>query len=118
MKITIPTIDDLGLESQVSGHFGQANFFVTVDTETKDVEVTTNTGEHHGGGRTPAQIVAEAGGQVVLCGGLGRRAVRVFQEAGVAVFMGAQGTVESALQAYDMGKLEEATEAGACPGHE
>ena len=117
MKVTIPSVDDSGLEASVAEHFGQSAYFTVVDTETDEVRAEPNRGEHHGGGATPAEIIANAGTDVVLCGGLGRRAVRLFQDSGIEVFMGAQGTVQNALDAYKAGTLQPATEAGACPGH-
>lgn len=119
MKVTIPTMDDSGLTSTVCEHFGQASFFVTVDTETNLAEAAPNNGQHHGqGGRTPAEIIVDAGADVVVCGGLGRRAVKLFQDAGVQVFMGAGGTVQEALSALKEERLVAATEDGACPGHD
>ena len=117
MKVTIPTMDDLGLASVVCAHFGQTPFFVTVDTETDKVETMANDGQHHGEGRTPAEILVDAGAEAVVCSGMGRRAIQMFQDAGVQVFMGAAGTVQETLSALKEGKLVSATEDGACPGH-
>lgn len=114
MRVAIPAVDDRGLEAAVSGHFGQSSFFTVVDTETGGVRVERNTGQHHGGGRTPAEILVDEQAEVVLCAGLGRRAVVRFHEAGIRVFVGAQGTVQDVLNAYREGKLEPATEDGAC----
>ena len=116
MKIAIPTIDDRGLAAVLSEHFGQSSFFTVVDSETGEVRSERNTGQHHGGGSTPAEIIVDAGAGLVLCAGLGRRAVARFREAGIQVFMGAQGTVQDALNAHREGKLEPATEEAACHG--
>ncbi len=35
MKVCIPTSDDLGLKSAISGHFGGAPFFLIVDTDNR-----------------------------------------------------------------------------------
>jgi predicted Fe-Mo cluster-binding NifX family protein len=117
MKIAIPSMDNSGLQAAVAGHFGQASFFTIVDTETGNVAVQVNNGQHQGGTQTPAEVIADTGAQVVLCRGLGRRAVHFFAEAGIEVFMGAEGTVQEAVDAHRQGKLPAATEAAACPGH-
>ena len=117
MKIAIPSMDDSGLQAAVADHFGQASFFTIVDTDTDEVAVQINSGQHQGGAQTPAELIAEAGTRVVLCSGLGRRAVQFFAEAGIEVFMGAEGTVQEAMDAPRQGKLPAATEAAACPGH-
>lgn len=117
MKIAIPSMDDSGLQAGVADHFGQASFFTLVDPDTGEVSAQVNDGHHQGGRQTPAGLIAEAGASVVLCSGLGRRAVSFFAEAGIEVFMGAEGTVQDALEEYRQGKLPVATEAAACPGH-
>ena len=117
MKIAIPSMDDTGLEAPVAEHFGQASCFTIVDPDTGEVTVHPNTGHHQGGQQTPATAIADAGATTVLCGGLGRRAVSFFAEAGIDVFMGAEGTVQETIEAHRNGKLSAATEAAACPGH-
>ena len=117
MKIAIPSMDDRGLQAEVAGHFGQASFFTIVDTDTDEVIVQVNSGHHQDGQQPPADIIAETGTRVVLCSGLGVRAVRFFAEAGIEVFMGAEGTVREAIDAHRQGKLPAASEAAACPGH-
>ena len=118
MRIAIPSMDDTGLGAAVASHFGQASFFTVVDADTDEVTVQPNTGHHQGGQQTPATAIADAGVGTVLCGGLGRRAVRFFAEAGIEVFMDAQGTVQDAVDAHRRGELPVANEAAACPGHD
>ena len=118
MKIAVPTTDDRGLAATVAEHFGRSAFYTIVDTDTEEILTESNRGHHFGGAGLPAQTVADAGVDVVLCTGLGRRAVALFSGLDVEVFMGAQGTVQDALNAYKEGRLQPATEAGACPGRE
>ncbi len=75
MKICIPTGENNGFDSAVSPHFGRAHSFAIVDDETHEVRFVQNTGQHHGGGMTPAEIISHEGVDVVLCGGLGVKAV-------------------------------------------
>lgn len=116
MKVVLPTADDGGLQATLAEHFGQARFFTVVDSETQEVSTRPNDGQHYGEGQTPAQIMIEAGAEVVLCGGLGRRAVGLFEQAGVQVMVGAIGTVQECLDAHRAGTLSAATQEGACPG--
>lgn len=117
MKICIPTLDNIGLESTVSSHFGKASGFAIVDDETDDIRFIQNTGQHHGGGMTPAEIIGQEGVHAVLCEGLGVKAVRLFEQQGIHVYCNASGTVAEALEAYKAGKLPEATDANACQHH-
>jgi predicted Fe-Mo cluster-binding NifX family protein len=115
MKIVIPSMDDRGLQAVVSSHFGQAPFFTVIDDQSREVTSVASPG--HQGDKTPAQAIAETGAQVVLCGGMGGRAIQILAAAGVAVFMGAQGTVQQALDAHQRGELPAASEEMACRSH-
>lgn len=115
MKAAIPCMDDSGLSSQVCGHFGHTPFFTLVDTDSETVTAVANAG--HQADRTPAHAVAEMGAQVVLCSGMGHRAVHLLAELGVQAFMGAQGTVGETVQAWQDGRLAPASDETACQGH-
>jgi len=117
MKICIPVVAQQGLNSPISSHFGQANSFAMFDEETQQLTFFNNTGQHHDGALTPAEIIRQAGAQVVLCGGLGVKAVRLFEQAGIHVYNQADGTVADVLAAYQAGRLPEATDATACHDH-
>ena len=117
MKICIPVLTQQGMNSPLSSHFGQADHFAMYDEETKQLTFFSNAGHHHGGKLTPAEVIQQAGAQVVLCGGLGTKAVQLFQHAGIRVFNQASGTVADVLAAYQAGKLPEATDATACHDH-
>ena len=87
-----------------------------VDTETGQADAEPNRGQHQGGTQSPAEIIAGSGVHAILCLGLGRRAVRLFGDEGIDVFWGAQGRVKEVLEDYSAGRLQRATEEGACPG--
>ncbi|MFO7569751.1 MAG: NifB/NifX family molybdenum-iron cluster-binding protein [Smithellaceae bacterium] len=117
MNICIPILADQGLNSPVSSHFGQAQAFAMINAETNAMTIIQNTGTHHGGTLTPAEIIGQAGADMVLCGGLGVKAVRLFEQQGIHVYCQASGTVADTLQAYKNGALPEATDANACQHH-
>jgi predicted Fe-Mo cluster-binding NifX family protein len=117
MKLCIPTMGSGGLEDFVSEHFGRAPTFTVVDLISNEVRVVPNTGEHFGGaGDTPA-LVTGTGARVVLCSGLGPRAIDAFQQRGIEVYVGASGTVSEAIHAFQAGELLEASDANACKEH-
>lgn len=117
MWICVPTEDQNGLDARVGGHFGRVPFYTFVDTERDEVKVIENAGVHHGPGLTPAQIIAQEGADVLLCFGLGRRAIGIFEQEGIHVYIQASGTVRDAIKAYQRGQLPEATDADACAQH-
>ena len=117
MKVCIPTIGNLGLEDQVGEHFGRVPTYTCVDTETNEIEIIDNTSEHMGGVGYPPDLIAEAGVEVMICSGLGRRAILMFQERGIMVYIGAYGTVGEVLQMWKDGQLQAATDESACAMH-
>jgi predicted Fe-Mo cluster-binding NifX family protein len=119
MKICIPTLGDRGLDEFVSEHFGRAPTFTVVDMETKEVKVIPNTGEHFGGVKVGPEVILEgdADVEVMLCSGLGPRAIGMFEQFGIEVYVGASGTVREAVRDFQAGKLHEATDADACKEH-
>ena len=117
MKVCIPTLGNRGMEETVGEHFGRVPTYTIVDTETGTVEVKDNTSEHMGGKGYPAEIISGWGVDAMLCGGLGNRAITMFEESGIMVYIGASGTVKDALNSFQDGKLRPATSENACRQH-
>jgi len=117
VKVCVPTMGQSGMNDMVSPHFGRAPTFTIIDTETEEVEVLPNTSEHMGGVGYAPEIMAKAGVDVMVCSGLGQRAIGMFEEAGIMVYVGAQGTVRDAVQLWKEGKLQPATAENACRQH-
>jgi predicted Fe-Mo cluster-binding NifX family protein len=117
MKLCIPTLGSGGLNAIVSEHFGRAPTFTVVDMANNEVTVRQNTGEHFGGAGNTPELVAAAGAEVLLCSGLGPRAITAFEQFGIEVYVGASGTVEDAIKAFQAGELIAACDATACKEH-
>ncbi len=117
MKVCIPTMGNKGVNEYVGEHFGRVPTYTLVDTKTNEVTVIDNTSEHGGGSGYPPEIIAKTGAEVMLCGGLGRRAIAMFEEIGVMVYVGASGTVKDTIEMWKVGKLQAATDENACRQH-
>ncbi len=117
MKIAVPVLDTRELDAQVSEHFGRAPAFMIVDLNTKEKKVVPNDGEHFGGTRVAPEILADEGVEVVLCSGLGPRAINMFEQFGIEVYVGASGTVKDAIEAFQSGLLHKASDSDACEMH-
>lgn len=114
MRMVIPTLDDEGIKSKISEHFGRALYFTVIDLDERNealkVEAITNSGEHFGGqGRAAGQILP-LNPQVVITRGMGPRAIARFEEAGVTVLQSDAKTVEEALSLYREGRLSRLTD--------
>lgn len=118
MKLCIPTTTKDGPSALVHEHFGSAPFFLVYDAETKAVEVIDNSHEHHAHGMCqPLTALAGRSIDVVVCGGMGARAVQKFNEAGIKVYRAVPGTVSDIARLFSEGVLEEITLANSCAHH-
>jgi len=117
MKVCIPTMGENGLDNIVGEHFGRVPTYTIVDLESENVKVISNTSHHMGGRADPPELMASEGVNVMICQGLGRRAINMFEELGIEVYIGASGTVKDAIDAFKNGKLQKATIDSACGKH-
>lgn len=117
MKICVPTMGEKGLDELVGEHFGRVPTYTIVDLDTNEVKVILNTSEHMGGIGYPPEIMAKEGVHVLVCRGLGRRAINMFDETGIDVYIGASGTVKDAISAFQNGHLQKAGIGDACGQH-
>jgi predicted Fe-Mo cluster-binding NifX family protein len=117
MKIGVPSMGERGLDETVGQHFGMVPFYTIVDSESGEVMVIPNTSSHMGGTGYPPELLHAAGIEVLVCGGLGHRAVQMFEERGIRVFVQASGTVRDAIAAYGAGDLPEASDENVCREH-
>jgi len=117
MKVCIPTEGEGGIDDVVGQHFGRVPTYTLVDLDTNEVEVIPNTSEHRGGVGVPPEFISKTGTHVMLCSGLGPKAVHMFEEVGIDVFVGAEGTVRDVIEAWQQGRLTEATDENACMEH-
>lgn len=118
MKICIPTETNEGKEAEVYGHFGSAPYFTIYDTESNTVEIINNSNQHHSHGM--CQPMAQLTGQkidVVVCGGMGSRAVQKLNAGGIKTYKAVPGTVEGIAEQFIEGGLEEITVDNACTEH-
>ena len=108
MRIAISADTNDGLDSVVGAHFGRCPYFALVNvenTEVTEVNLVTNPFfANHEPGQVPGFINSQ-GANVMLAGGMGRRAVMFFEELGIEVVTGAAGTVRQALESYLGGNL-------------
>ena len=69
------------------------------------------------GTKLPAELLREYNIDIMLCGGLGRRAIQLFEHFGIEVYIGARGTVKDAIEQFNDKKLQMATDKDACQEH-
>jgi predicted Fe-Mo cluster-binding NifX family protein len=118
MKIAI-TSQGEQLQSPVDPRFGRAKWFIVVDTESGDfnaVDNKKNFDAAQGAGIQAGRNVAELGVDAVITGNVGPKAFATLKAAGIDVHIGANGTVQDALEQFKAGELA-ATQDANVEGH-
>lgn len=118
MKICIPIIENDGLKSKVSAHFGSAPYFLIYDTGKEAFEVIDNNDSHHMHGMChPLKTLDNKGINAVACAGMGARAVSKLNEDSIKAYRASAETVEELIKKFKEGELEEITVDTACIDH-
>jgi predicted Fe-Mo cluster-binding NifX family protein len=113
VRIVVPVSDDRGIDAQLSQHFGRAPFFAIIDLDEEGNVIgqgtMANTSEHFGGVGLPPDRILQLKPKALITYGLGPKALRVFQNAGVAVLRTEANTVRDVVRAYNNNELQELT---------
>ena len=117
MRLCIPSKTKGGFEDQVGYHFGRVNNYTIYDDTNNKVEIIPNTSSHMGGVKLPAELLRKHNVDVMLCGGIGRRAIQLFEQFGVEIYVEAYGTIEDAIEQFRNKTLKMATDKEACQQH-
>ncbi len=104
MRYAIPVSD-----GKISPHFGHCEYFAFFDIEEPGREITGKENmpsPEHQPGLLPAWL-AERGANVIIAGGMGPRAVDLFQQNGIDVIIGAaESDPEQAVISHLNGTLD------------
>jgi predicted Fe-Mo cluster-binding NifX family protein len=118
MRICIPTETNDGKAAQVYGHFGSAPYFTIYDTDKDTIETIDNANQHHSHGMCqPMGSLIGKKIDIVVCGGMGGRAVQKLNEGGIKTYRAIAGTVKDIVGQFTKGGLEEITVQNACTQH-
>ncbi len=107
MKVAI-SASGKDLNATIEPRFGRCLQFMIVETETMQFEVLENPNIAAAGGVgiQSAQLLANKDVQVVLTGNCGPNAFATLQAAGIEVFIGVSGTLQTAVEQYKNGQLQ------------
>ncbi len=111
MKISVACMG-----ATVAQHFGHCENFRIFETGNGAViseQSVPNPG--HRPGFLP-NLLGDMGAEVIIAGGMGGGAVEIFNERGIEVIVGAQGSARDAVEAYLRGELR--TTGSVCHEHE
>jgi len=118
MKITV-SAKGKTLESDMDPRFGRSAGFVLFDTDTGNCDYLDNSDQldlAQGTGIKTAQMIVEAGTDVLITGQMGPKAAGVLSRSGVKMYTGNSGTVQDAIQALERNALEALSSDAIQPG--
>jgi predicted Fe-Mo cluster-binding NifX family protein len=105
MRVAIPTNAPGGLEAGRSGHFGHCDVFTVIDVSpdnaVADVTTIENIAHEAGGCMAPVNLLKEAGVEAIVVGGLGKRPMQGFSEAGISVYYADQEIVPDVKSVFE-----------------
>ena len=101
MKVGIATEGNM-----VAQHFGRCQAYTIVEfQENKVIKKELVQSPGHQPGFLPGWL-AQFGVQYVVCGGMGPRAVELFQQQGINPIMGVSGTIDDTISKISAGTLK------------
>lgn len=108
-RIFFPLLDDKGMDSEISSHFGHAPFFGIYDTAKKELKIIPNDLDHTDPAKSPIDQIEEAvDPTTIFAKGIGGRAIAIIQQKGLSLKTGDYSTVKEAVENLD--NLEDQTE--------
>ncbi|MCF8035029.1 MAG: NifB/NifX family molybdenum-iron cluster-binding protein [Desulfarculaceae bacterium] len=117
--IAFPSNAPGGMESFLGAHFGHCDLYTLVevtDGEITESKVVPNMPHQQGGCMAPVHYLASQGVKVLVAGGMGMRPLMGFNQVGIEVYQGGQGTVGQAVEALLEGRLPRFTQEHTCGG--
>ncbi|MFH1288277.1 MAG: NifB/NifX family molybdenum-iron cluster-binding protein [bacterium] len=118
MRLCIPAESKDGLLARVHEHFGSAPYFTIYDAEKETVDVVDNMNANHSHGMChPIGVLGISSIDVVVCRGMGVRALQKLNEANIKAFQTSAETVEEIVKKYAANELEEITINNVCTQH-
>ncbi len=117
MKIVIPTEDKKGLVGVVAEHFGRCNTYTFLDEGGKILEIINNTSEHMGGLGLPPELMKKHGANILLCRGLGPRALELCKQLGIDVYVCQAKTVKEIFEIWRSKRIKKANFEDVCEEH-
>ena len=104
-------MDEGGLLSCISMHFEKTPYFTFIRLENGKIkEIKVIESEHNGNSEAPVDLIVSLKVDVVICKGLGEKAVSMLRCNGVEVISGVSGRVKNVIGELKTGVLQSADE--------
>lgn len=106
MRIVIPTDNKKGLDDKVAEHFGRCLTYTFLNEKGEVLEIIDNTSEHCGGQGLPPELMKKHGANILLCKGLGSRALNLCKEFAIDVCVHQADTVKDIFELWKNNKIK------------
>jgi len=114
MKIVIPTNSKIGLNDEIAEHFGRCLTYTFLNEKGEVLEIIENTSEHNGGQGLPPELMKKHGANVLLCKGLGSRALNLCKKFDIDVCVYQVEKVKDIFELWKNNKLKLASSEDTC----
>jgi Uncharacterized conserved protein len=104
-------MDEGGLLSRISMHFGKTPYFTFIRLENGKIEeINVIESEYNGNSEAPVDLILSLKVDVVICKGLGEKAIFMLRCNGIEVTSGVSGRVKDVIGEWKTGVLHSADE--------
>ena len=101
-KIFFPLLEDKGIDSRISEHFGHAPFFGLYDVKNDELKIIKNNLNHSDPNKSPIDQIEEAvNPTTIFAKGIGGRAINIIRSKGLGLKTGDFNTVKEAIENID-----------------
>ena len=110
MLVILTTENDGGLEDVIATHFGRCKTFTLVELEEGKVKSSKAIENPYYTAHQPFKVpefLSTLKPSVVICGGVGPRAIGAMRDLGVKLVYGCSGKVSTVIQDFSDGKIVE-----------
>ena len=120
IRVAIPSEGNGGLDGKRAGHFGHCDVFTCIDVEDgqiKEVTILPNQEHVQGGCMVPVNLLAQAGVNALVVGGIGMRPLMGFRQVGIEVYHDSERPeIRPVVDDFLAGKLSRITDNEVCGG--
>ena len=117
MKIAIPSMGKKGLEETVAEHFGRCPTYTILDEKGNLLEILNNTSSHMGGNGLPPELLKKNGINILLCQGIGPKAMQLCQDLKIDVYVDYSATIKELFHKWEKQKISKADSNDSCKEH-
>ena len=100
--ITIPCIENKGINSALSQHFGRSPYYAFVTLENskiKETKIIKINFENHAVGELP-KLMKQNKANTIITYGMGPKAVEYLNSFGIKIILGVKGTLKQVIEKY------------------